>query len=88
MKKVIIILLTVFLFSCKKDPACYKCTTTITITYKDSHGTYSWDVSDTRSRCDVTESEIREYERNNSDTVTYTNGELSIDTATITVCKK
>jgi hypothetical protein len=88
MKKVLIILFTVVLFSCKKDPTCYKCTTTFTITYKDSQGIYTWDVSDTRTKCDVTESEIREYEINNSDTVTYTNGELSIDTLTLTVCKK
>lgn len=88
MKKILIILLSVLLFSCKKDQACYKCTTTFTIAYKDSQGTNTWDVSDTRNKCDATESEIREYEINNSDTITYTNGELSIDTVIVTVCKK
>ncbi len=60
----------------------------ITITVKDSGGTDSFSIEDTRSKCDFTESEIREFEKNNSDTVTYINGEVRIDTVTVTVCKR
>jgi hypothetical protein len=88
MKKVIIIIFTLFLLSCNKDQNCYTCTTTFTITIKDSGGTDSFTISDSRNKCDFTGSEIREFEKNNSDTVTYVNGELRIDTVTITVCKR
>lgn len=88
MKKVFIIIFTLFLISCKQDQTCYTCTTTITVTIKDPGGTDSFSIEDTRSKCDFTESEIREFEKNNSDTVTFINGELRIDTVTVTVCKR
>jgi hypothetical protein len=37
---------------------------------------------------DVTESEIREFEIANTDSVTYINGQVRIDTVTITLCTK
>lgn len=88
MRKLLIILFALFLFSCKKDPGCFRCTTTITINIKDGNESNSWSASDTRSKCDVTESEIREYEISNTDSVTYINGSVRIDTVTIMVCKK
>ena len=88
MKKVIIIIFTLLLFSCNKDQTCYSCTTTFTITIKDSGGTDSFTISDSRTKCNFTESEIREFEKDNSDTVTYINGELRLDTVTVTVCRK
>jgi ABC-type metal ion transport system substrate-binding protein len=88
MNKVLTILLALFLFSCKQDQSCYKCTTTITITITESEETNSWSVSDERSNCDLTESKIREYEIANTDSVTYINGQVRIDTVTVTTCKK
>ena len=88
MKEALIIIFTLFLLSCNKDQKCYSCTTTFTITIRDSGGTDSFSIADTRSKCDFNESEIREFEKNNSDTVTFINGELRIDTVTVTVCKR
>lgn len=88
MKKVFTIILALFLFSCNQDQTCYECTTTFTITIKDSGGTDTFSISDTRSKCDVTESEIRAFETANSDSVTYINGEVRIDTVFVTTCKK
>lgn len=88
MRNVLIIIFTFFLFSCNQDEPCYSCKTTITVTIKDSGGTDSFSIDDTRSKCDFTEIEIREFEKNNSDTVTYINGEVRIDTVTVTVCKR
>jgi predicted peptidase len=88
MKEVFIMILALFLFSCNRDQTCYSCTTTFTVTIKDSGGIDSFSISDTRSKCDVNENEIREFEKNNSDSVTYINGELRIDTVTVTVCKR
>jgi hypothetical protein len=88
MGKVFVIIFALLLFSCNQDQTCYDCTTTITITIKDSGGKDSFSVSDTRSKCDVSDSEIRAYETANSDSVTYINGDVRIDTVIITVCKK
>lgn len=88
MKKVFTIIFALFLFSCNQDQTCYECTTTLTITIKDSGGTDSFSISDIRSKCDVTESEIRAFETANTDSVTYINGELRIDTVTVTICKR
>jgi hypothetical protein len=88
MRKVFVIIFALLLFSCNQDQTCYDCTTTITITIKDSGGKDSFSVSDIRSKCDVTDSEIRAYETANTDSVTYINGDVRIDTVIITVCKK
>lgn len=88
MKKVFIIIFTLFLFSCNQDQTCYTCTTTFTITIEDPGGTDSFSIEDTRSKCDVTESEIRAFETANSDSVTYINGDVRIDTVFVTTCKK
>ena len=53
-----------------------------------SGGKDSFSVSDTRSKCDITESEIREFEKANTDTVTYINGDVRIDTVTVTALQK
>jgi hypothetical protein len=88
MRKVFVIIFALLLFSCNQDQTCYDCTTTITITIKDSGGKDSFSVSDIRSKCDVTDSEIRAYETANTDSVTYINGDVRIDTVIMTVCKK
>ena len=88
MKKILTFLFAISLFSCKQDQSCYECTTTIKITIIDSEGKDTWSVSDKQSKCDVTESEIREYEIANTDSVTYTNGQARIDTVIVTTCKK
>ncbi|HBC78019.1 MAG TPA: hypothetical protein DEO60_04825 [Bacteroidales bacterium] len=88
MRKVLFIIAIFFLFSCNKDENCFSCTTTFTITIKDPGGTDSFSVEDKRKKCDFTESQIREFEKNNSDTITYINGELRIDTVIVTICKR
>jgi hypothetical protein len=88
MKKVFVIIFALLFYSCNQDQTCYDCATTITITIKDSAGKDSFSVTNSLSKCDVTDSEIRAYEAANSDSVTYINGDLRIDTVTVTVCKK
>jgi hypothetical protein len=88
MKKVFTILFALFLLSCKQDQACYECNTKFKITIRDSGGTDTFSIEDTRTKCDVTESEIRAFETANSDSVTYINGDTRIDTVFVTTCKK
>jgi hypothetical protein len=88
MKKVFTILFALFLLSCKQDQSCYECIIKFTITIKDSGGTDSFSIEDTQSKCDLTESEIRAYETANSDSITYINGDVRIDTIIVTTCKK
>ena len=87
MKFTLIILFSLFIFSCR-DHSRYECTTTITVTITDPEGKNSWSASDDRRKCDVTESEIREFEIANTDSVTYFNGPVRIDTVTVTLCSK
>jgi hypothetical protein len=88
MRKVIFILLAFYLFSCNRDTGCFECKTTITVTIKDSEESYSHSVSDIQAKCDLSEDEIREYERNNTGASSYTNGSLRFDTVMVTVCTK
>ena len=88
MKTIIFIIFSVFLFSCNRDQSCYDCTTTITITITDPEGINSWSASDDRRKCDMTVNEISEFESANSDSVTYINGPVRIDTVTVTLCSK
>lgn len=88
MKPILIIIFSAFLFSCNRDQSCYDCTTTITVTITDPEGKNSWSASDNRRKCDMTLNEITEFESANSDSVTYFNGPVRIDTVTVTLCKK
>ncbi len=86
MKKVLWILFVLLFFSCNNDSGCYECTTTFKIIVNDGEKEESYTVSDTREMCDKTEAEIRQYELENSDTTTYYNGNMRIDTLTLTKC--
>jgi len=86
MKKMIWILFVLPLFSCNNDSGCYECTTTFQIIVNDGEKEESYTVSDTREMCYKTEAEIRQYELENSDTTTYYNGNMRIDTLTLTKC--
>jgi hypothetical protein len=88
MRKLYFTLLAVLLFSCNKDSGCYDCKTTITVTIKDSEESFSHSGSDVQVKCDLSEDEIREYERNNTGASSYTNGSLRFDTVMVTVCTK
>ena len=88
MRKVLVFLFAVFILSCNKDAGCYDCKITITITIKDGEESYSYAVSDTQTKCELSDDEIKEYEKNNTGASTYTNGSLSIDTVMVTVCTK
>jgi len=88
MKPILIFIFSVFLFSCNRDQSCYDCTTTITVTITDPEGKNTWSASDDRRKCDLTENEIREFEIANTDSVTYFNGPVRIDTLTVTLCTK
>lgn len=61
----------VLIFSCKKEPDCYECTTTFktTLIYQGESEVSS--ISDTQKFCDKTEEEIREYETRNTNTTTF-----------------
>ena len=88
MRKAIAFLFAVFLLSCNKDSGCYDCKITTTITIKDGEESYSYSVSDTQTKCELSEEEIKEYETNNTGASTYTNGSVRIDTVFFTVCTK
>jgi hypothetical protein len=88
MRKVLLLFFVFFIFSCNKDAGCYDCKTTITINVKDSEETYSYAVTDTQTKCDLSDDEIRDYEKNNTGASTYTNGSLTIDTVIVTFCTK
>jgi len=77
-----------FTLSCNKDSGCYDCKTTITVTIKNSEESFSHSGSDVQVKCDLSEDEIREYERNNTGASSYTNGSLRFDTVMVTVCTK
>jgi len=88
MTKALILLFAVFILSCNRDAGCYDCKTTITITIKDGEESSSYSVSDTQTKCELSDDEIKEYEKNNTAASTYSNGSLSIDTVMVTVCTK
>lgn len=86
MKKLLLVLFAMMLFSCNKDSGCYECTTTFTIIVNDGEKEESYSVSDKRTMCNTTEAEIREYETENSDTTRYYNPPMIIDTLKVTKC--
>jgi len=88
-KKILPLFLALMLFSCReKETECYDCTTTFTITARYGTESQTVNISDTREVCDQTEEQIREYERLNTDSTTYSNGDVRIDTVVITLCTK
>lgn len=86
MKKMLWILFVLLLFSCNNDSDCYECTTTFKIIVNDGEKEESYTVSDTREKCNITEAEIRQYELDNSDTTTFYNPPMRIDTLKLTKC--
>ena len=86
MKKMLWILFVLLLFSCNNDSDCYECTTTFEIIVNDSEKIESFSVSASREMCNSTETEIRLYELENSDTTVYINGKMRIDTLKVTKC--
>ena len=84
MKKLLILLFLVFLFSCKKDE-CYKCTTVITTTgspYASSP------VVTTVTSCGINSSEAKEIEKSMTSIVTVNMGGYSITSTSVCNCKK
>ena len=89
MKKLLPILFMLLFTSCReKENDCYSCTTTFTITAKYGTEAQTVTISDTREVCDRTEDQIREYERINTDSTTYINGDVRLDTVTVTLCTR
>ncbi|MFZ2338618.1 MAG: hypothetical protein WAW07_02720 [Bacteroidales bacterium] len=86
MKKILWVPFVLLLFSCNNDSDCYECTTTFEIIVRDGEKTESYSVSDTRKMCNSTETEIRLYELENSDTTEFYNGNMRIDTLMVTKC--
>lgn len=78
----------IVLVSCNKKQDCFECTTTITVKTKYLSQTESWSISDTRDFCDLTEEKIREYEKNNTDTISEVVGDTVITKITLTRCTK
>jgi hypothetical protein len=88
MKKVLLLFFVFLINSCNKDVDCYDCKTTITITIKDSEESYSYAITDTQTKCEMSDDEIRDYEKDNTGASTYTNGSVTIDTVIVTICTK
>jgi hypothetical protein len=89
MKKLLPILFMLFFTSCReKEADCYNCTTTFTITAKYGAEIQTVTISDTREVCDQTDEMIREYERINTDSTTYINGDVRLDTVIVTLCTR
>lgn len=87
--KLLPLLLVLLSFSCReKESECYNCITTFTITARYGTESQTVTISDTRKVCDQTEDQVREYERINTDSTTYSNGDVRIDTVVITLCTK
>jgi len=89
MKKLLPLIFIVLFAACKeKVTDCYNCTTTFTITAKYGTESQTVTISDTREVCDQSEEQIREYERINTDSTTYINGDVRLDTVIITLCTR
>ncbi len=87
MKNVLVILiLFILIFSCKKNQHCYTCTSTFNVTHRDSVESVSWSVSDTKELCDMTESAINKYEADNNDTLVEVSGTVTTTTIIMTKC--
>lgn len=87
--KILPLFLVILLFSCrKKDSDCYECTTTFKIYTRIGAESEIITISDTREKCDQTEDQIREYENMNTDSTTYINGDVRIDTVVTTLCTR
>lgn len=88
-KKLLPLILTLIVFSCReKETDCFSCTTTFTIYARYGSESQTISISDTREVCDMTEDQIREYERYNSDTTVYINGDVRLDSMMVTLCTR
>jgi hypothetical protein len=75
------------LFACReKEPECCDCAATLTIAARYGTESQTVNISDTRKVCYQTQEQIREYERMNTDSLTYSNGDVRTDTVFITLC--
>lgn len=86
MKKLLLALFAVIVFSCNRDSGCYECTTSFKIVVNDGGKEESYTVSAKRTMCNTTEAEIREYENFNTDSTRFYNGPMTIDTIKVTKC--
>ena len=83
------VFLVLLLSTCnEKESDCYECTTTFKIKTRVGAETETVTISDTREKCGQTEDQIREYENLNTDSATYYNGDVRIDTIVITRCTR
>jgi hypothetical protein len=81
MKKLLLILLTVILFSCEKDSYCWECITTTKTTYLNTQYASRTDTETTSiEKCDLTKAVIKDFE--GMYTFTTTNGNYKI----VSVC--
>jgi hypothetical protein len=83
-----IIVALVLIFSCKKEPDCYECTTTFqtTLIYEGESEVSS--ISDTQKFCDMTEEEIMEYEIRNTNTTSFESSGVTNIIVKTTTCTK
>lgn len=64
MKKLLFLILIVFLFSCKEDTFCWQCE--IKISYKALHYDHELEKIIKIQRCDLSKKKIKEYEKANN----------------------
>ena len=80
--------LFVLIFSCKKEPDCFECTTTFDITYRYENTFEKFTTSDTQNFCDMSEAEATDYEVSNTDTYTEENNGFTTTTIKTTKCTR
>ncbi len=85
---VIACILFILVFSCKKEPDCYECTTTFDITYKYEATFERFSTSDTQKFCEMSQEEATDYEASNTGTYTEENSGFITITVRTTKCIK
>lgn len=76
------------IFSCKKEPVCYECTTTFDMTYEYENSFEKFSTSDTQKFCEMTDVEARDYETSNTGTSTEESSGFITITVKTTKCLK
>jgi hypothetical protein len=85
MKKLLLFIVLMFIFSCEKDSNCWQCTTVIVT---QCGGMASDDTTVSTTLCDKSRNEIEAYESASSSTVTTKIGGLTCTSRSSCKCRK
>ncbi len=75
-------------FSCKKEPDCFKCTTTFDVTYQYENTFERFSTSDSQNFCDMSEAEATDYEASNTGTSIEESDDFITTTVKTTKCTR